>query len=119
MKKYINYIIIFFLIIYLIIFKGIQTGTLVNSHLASNPDEFSVDSYLFTYNLIAVLLIFVLSLFITFRKNNEVKFKAFIMIAITLALLFVPVGIKHYSGGFTGIMNETHYVPLIMIGSIL
>jgi chromate transport protein ChrA len=111
MKKYVYfYAMIFIITITLILSKGILLGVIVNTYDDYKDygivDGFSGKVELLTYNSIIALAIIISSIYFTFKRDNNIKIKIFILLGIFILLLFIPIGINYYSGGFAGITGQ-------------
>jgi hypothetical protein len=109
MKKYkLVYVIIYILLLILVFTRGIDGGIVVSSYNDGMIDGFSRCNILLIYNYIIMVSIFVVSLIITFIKNNKVKCKSLIFIGIIILLLLIPTSEEHRSGGEAGINHKIY-----------
>jgi hypothetical protein len=120
MKKYkLIYAVIFIITVILILSKGILIGIVVNTYDDYKDygivDGFSGKVELLIYNSIIALSLIISSTYFTFKKDNNIKIKIFILLGIMIMLLFVPIGINYYSGGFAGISGQ----KIIMLKDII
>ena len=113
-----TYVIAYILIFALIITKGIKIEFIIR-HFDDYLDKGIIDGFSGTISILIVnflisICIFTISLIMTLKKENEIKFKKFFLVGIIILLLFVPTYVKNISGGFAGINNKTYYNILII-----
>lgn len=113
-----TYVIAYILIFALIITKGIKIEFIIR-HFDDYLDKGIIDGFSGTISILIVnflisICIFTISLIMTLKKENEIKFKKFFLVGIIILLLFVPTYVKNTSGGFAGISNKSYYNILII-----
>ena len=102
MKKIkMGYWIIFILVLIMAITKGLDIGIPINSYKNG-------DISMLLFNLIILLSIWIISLFLTINKKNNIKLKWIIFIVIILISLFIPVGVHSYYAGIIGKYNKDY-----------
>ena len=108
MKKYkYLYLILFLITILLILTNGISSGIVINKFDEGViVDGFSKETILLIYNIVILLLLLLLSIFATVNKKNIIKQKKIILVILIALLLFVPIGILHYSGRIAGVSKK-------------
>ena len=109
MKKYkIIYVILFILLLSLICTKGITSGIETSSYGGGQLiiDGFCGNIILLIYNLILLICILSVSIAITFKKSNNIKYKIPILILIILLGLLIPVTQENRTGGVAGIHEK-------------
>lgn len=112
MKKYkIIYVILFILLLSLICTKGITSGIETSSYGGGQLiiDGFYGNIILLIYNLILLICILSVSIAITFKKSNNIKYKIPILILIILLGLLIPVTQENRTGGVAGIHEKKYF----------
>ena len=111
MKKFrIIYFIIIILCMLMIFTKGVTPSMVIYE----NTDKDVIDGMytkdtLSIFNCVTITLIMIFSLLLTCIKKNTAKEKWLYFVVIILLLLFVPLGIHHYEGGFAGKVGENYF----------
>lgn len=103
------YVIIIILSLIMIFTKGFYGSIIVNSYDDINRgiiDGFQGNVFLSIINCSVIAIITILTLIITFNKNNKINIKWLVFVVIILLVLCIPIGTHHYSGGIAGIIGE-------------
>lgn len=103
------YVIIIILSIIMIFTKGFYGSIIIYSYNDADRgiiDGFQGNVFLSMINCFIIAIIMILTIIITFNKNNKINIKWLLFVAITLLVLYIPIGIHYYSGGIAGIIAE-------------
>ena len=116
MKKFkIFYAIVIIISIVMIFTKGFDANVFIFSYNDADSgivDGFQGDVWLSIINCFIIAIIIILTIFITFSKNNKINIKWILCIATILLALYIPIGIDFYSGGIAGILDGKEHIFL-------
>lgn len=122
MKKYtIIYIVLYIILLTLVFTRGINLGTLVETHDDDYIESGMIEvdrvirsTTFLNYNFYIVIILFITSLIITIRKSNTTNHKKLILGGLIILLLFVPVSFERWVGGVAG-MDKKIYSNILSI----
>lgn len=110
MKKFkIFYITVIILSIIMIFTKGVDGNILIYSYNDADRgimDGFQGNVFLSILNCFVVTIIIILTIIMTFNKDNKINIKWLLFVFTILLALSIPIGIDSYSGGIAGIIDE-------------
>ena len=110
MYKYkIFYVIAIIINIIMIFTKGFDANMIIYSYNDIDLgiiDGFQGNVFLSIVNCFVIAIIIILTIIMTFTKNNKINIKWILFITTILLALCIPIGIDSYSGGFEGIIDE-------------
>ncbi len=69
-------------------------------------DGFQGNVFLSILNCFVVAVIIILTIIMTFNKDNKINIKWLLFVFTILLVLSIPIGIDSYSGGIAGIIDE-------------
>lgn len=100
MKKYYwIYAVMFFILIVLLISGGIPHGIALVYRKAQGIDDVSRKSIILVFNMLIMLICFVVALVVTISKNNAIKIKWVFPVLMLIVFAFIPISLKMHSGG--------------------
>lgn len=110
MKKFkIFYIAVIIFSIIMIFTKGFDENIFIYSYNDADIgriDGFQGNVFLSILNCFVVAIIIILTIIMTFNKNNKINIKWLLLSLTILLALSIPIGIHSYSGGIAGITAE-------------
>ena len=116
MKRFkIFYAIVIIISIVMIFTKGFDANVFIFSYDDADSgivDGFQGDVWLSIINCFIIAIIIILTIFITFNKNNKINIKWILCIATILLALYIHIGIDFYSGGMAGILDGKEHIFL-------
>lgn len=108
-KFKIFYVIVIILSIIMVLTKGFDGNMIIYSYNDADIgiiDGFQENVFLSILNCFVVAIIIILTIIMTFNKNNKINIKWLLFVLTILLALSIPIGIDSYSGGFAGIIDE-------------
>ena len=108
-KFKIFYVIVIIISIIMIFTKGFDGNMIIYSYNDADIgiiDGFQGVACLSIANCFVIAIIIILTIIMTFNKNNKINIKWILFMITILLALCIPIGIDSYSGGFEGIIDE-------------
>lgn len=108
-KFKIFYVIVIILSIIMVLTKGFDGNMIIYSYNDTDIgiiDGFQGNVFLSILNCFVVAIIIILTIIMTFNKNNKINIKWLLFVLTILLALSIPIGIDSYSGGIAGIIDE-------------
>lgn len=108
-KFKIFYVIVIILSIIMVLTKGFDGNMIIYSYNDADIgiiDGFQENVFLSILNCFVVAIIIILTIIMTFNKNNKINIKWLLFVLTILLALSIPIGIDSYSGGIAGIIDE-------------
>ncbi len=124
-KKYIKYYILYSIVLAILLIltltKGFNSVFIYKIYENNDSDDMIIEgdgSYkrldILLYNLLSILIINIITIFITL-KNKKMKYRKILLFSTILLSMFIPVIYFYRSGGIAGITEEKYITILHLI----
>ena len=122
-KKYIKYYILYSIVLAILLIltltKGFNSVFIYKIYEHNDSDDMIIDGFyerldILLYNLLSILIINIITIFITL-KNKKMKYRKILLFSTILLSMFIPIIYSYRSGGIAGITEEKYITILHLI----